>query len=242
MSVQNGVVVATVTAVKKGAVKVKYPWLHEREDQDRQTDWVRIAAPMAGDDRGMFFMPEVKDEVLVAFEKGDFGHPYVVGFLWNGKDAPPETDIKKRTIKSKTGHVLSFNDNIGQQEILIESQGRNTIRIKDIPSGKITVKTALGNTVEIDDTTGSVSITALTKISLQAPLIQLQAGAIQVIGALAVQGASALTGALTVQGATAITGQLAVQGNATITGVTTLVGPTPVPPGKLVEGAKLIIS
>lgn len=230
MSVQNGVVVATVTAVKKGAVKVKYPWLHEREDQDRQTDWVRIAAPMAGNDRGMFFMPEVQDEVLVAFEKGDFGHPYVVGFLWNGKDAPPETDVKKRTIKSKTGHVLSFNDNIGQQEILIESQGQNTIRIKDIPLGKITVKTALGNTVEIDDTTGSVSITALTKISLQAPLIQLQAGAIQVTGALAVQGASTLNGALTVQGATAITG------TTTITGPTTIaasVPPAPPPPPPL---------
>ena len=44
---------------------------------------------MAGDDRGTFFMPDVGDEVLVAFLAGDPQHPFVVGALWNGKDKPP---------------------------------------------------------------------------------------------------------------------------------------------------------
>jgi len=47
---------------------------------------------MAGKDRGIFFLPEVDDEVLVAFENGDINQPYVIGSLWNGVDVPPETN------------------------------------------------------------------------------------------------------------------------------------------------------
>src|SRR3972149_536693 len=69
-----------------GRVKIKFPWLSD----DNETDWVRIATLMAGGQRGGFFLPEVGDEVLVAFEHGDINHPYVIGALWNGVDKPPE--------------------------------------------------------------------------------------------------------------------------------------------------------
>ena len=57
--------------------------------------WAPVAAPLAGKKRGAFFMPELGDEVLVAFEHGDFDHPFIIGFLWNGVDTPPETDLQK---------------------------------------------------------------------------------------------------------------------------------------------------
>jgi phage protein D len=67
-------------------VKVKFPYL----TGDYATDWARVASAGAGRQRGIQFIPEVNDEVLVGFEFGDVHHPYVIGGLWNGKDAPPD--------------------------------------------------------------------------------------------------------------------------------------------------------
>ncbi|HET7771612.1 MAG TPA: VgrG-related protein, partial [Chloroflexota bacterium] len=117
----GGVVSAVVTNNKPtdaryaGQVKVKFPWLSDSEE----SRWARIAAPSAGSDRGFFFLPEINDEVLVAFEHGDINRPYVVGGLWNGKDLPPRdaraivaTDgrVKQRVIKSRTGHTVILDD------------------------------------------------------------------------------------------------------------------------------------
>ena len=92
-----GVAIGIVTSVNdpegRGRVRLNFPWLDLNS-----SDWAPVAAPMAGSKRGVFFMPEVDDEVLVAFEHGDFDHPFVVGFLWNGVDKPPETDRKNRVI------------------------------------------------------------------------------------------------------------------------------------------------
>ena len=63
-------------------VKVRFPWLN----QDHESNWARVATSMAGNGRGAYFLPEVDDEVLVAFEHGLIDQPYVIGSLWNGKD------------------------------------------------------------------------------------------------------------------------------------------------------------
>jgi uncharacterized protein involved in type VI secretion and phage assembly len=117
MMLMNGVVVGIVTKVRAGEVTVKYPWLHEKDEEEKESDWIRIATAMTGDDRGTFFMPEAEDEVLVAFEQGDFNHPYIVGFLWNGKDKPPENDTNIRMIKTKSGLKITFDDSSAEIEI-----------------------------------------------------------------------------------------------------------------------------
>jgi uncharacterized protein involved in type VI secretion and phage assembly len=66
-------------------VKVRYPW----HDSPTESYWARLATPMAGKERGMVLIPEVGDEVLVGFERGDLRFPYVIGALWNAKDKPP---------------------------------------------------------------------------------------------------------------------------------------------------------
>ena len=70
-------------------VKVTFPWLSE----DEESHWARISCLMAGDKRGALFLPEVGDEVLVAFEQGSFQRPYVLGGLHNGVDHPPDGDV-----------------------------------------------------------------------------------------------------------------------------------------------------
>ncbi len=68
-----------------GRVKLRFPWLTD----SHESSWARVAAPMAGNNRGAYFLPEVDDEVLVVFEQGDMRFPFVLGSLWNGKDKAP---------------------------------------------------------------------------------------------------------------------------------------------------------
>jgi uncharacterized protein involved in type VI secretion and phage assembly len=113
-----------------GRVKVKYPWLGD----DDESYWARIVTPMAGNERGVYFLPEVDDEVLVAFEHGSMGHAFVLGGLWNGKDKPPESnsDAKNnhRAIKSRSGHIIRFDDTDGAEKIeIVDKSGENKIVI-----------------------------------------------------------------------------------------------------------------
>ncbi len=75
--VYTGLVTNNQDPENRGRVKVKFPWLHASEE----SWWARVATFYAGKGRGSYFMPEVDDEVLVVFERGDFHHPYVVGSL-----------------------------------------------------------------------------------------------------------------------------------------------------------------
>ena len=68
----------------------RLPWSPD-PDSGFYEAWARQATLMAGNDRGTWFIPEVDDELLVVFEAGDPSRPYVIGALWNGRDAPPET-------------------------------------------------------------------------------------------------------------------------------------------------------
>jgi phage protein D/phage baseplate assembly protein gpV len=125
-----GAVVAIVTnsqdPQKLGRVKVKFPWLSE----DFESDWARVAMPGAGAERGMFIVPEVDDEVLVMFERGDMRQPFVLGGLYNGVDKPPadaycdgsDGGIKIRRWTSRNGHEISISDYSDEDSIIIRTK------------------------------------------------------------------------------------------------------------------------
>ena len=119
-----GVVTAIVKSLKdpegQGRIELQFPWLSDSV----RSSWAPVAAPLAGKERGLFFMPEEGDEVLVAFEHGSFDHPYIIGFLWNGVDTPPETDLKNRVIMTPGGHTLRFEDGDNKKVILQSSSGQ----------------------------------------------------------------------------------------------------------------------
>ena len=128
---------------------------------------------MAGPERGVYFLPEVDDEVLVAFEQGSPAAPYVLGGLWNGKDKPPESNSDgkndRRTIKSRSGHVIRLTDTKGQEQIEItDSSGNNSIVIST-KDNSVTVSASSGITIkgqeqiEITDSSGNNSIVISTK-------------------------------------------------------------------------------
>lgn len=190
-----GVVVGVVTnnqdPENMHRIKVRFPWL----SNDVESNWARMATPMAGNDRGVYFLPEVDDEVLVAFEHGRVDHPFVLGCLWNGQDSAPESNSdgenNHRTIKSRSGHVLRLNDKSGNETIeIIDKSGNNKIII-DTANNSITIEA--NSDITIKSSTG--------KLTMQANGIEMksQAG----VSVQAAQGLDLKAGAqVTVKGAT----------------------------------------
>jgi len=127
----KGVVTGQVTNVKdpdqQGRVQVSFPYLGGQNE----STWAPVATLMAGGKRGTWFMPEVGDEVLVAFNQDDVAHPYVIGFLWNGQDQPPDSDPSDRVIVTKAGHTLRFQDANGSQKVILESSSGQTVTLDD---------------------------------------------------------------------------------------------------------------
>lgn len=147
-----GVVTAIVTNLddpdQQGRVKVKFPWLGD----NIESTWARVAAPMAGADRGFLYLPEVDDEVLVAFEHDDINYPYILGGLWNGQDAPPANmsdvigsggQVQQRVIKTREGHLIILEDSPGGSPgiRIIDKTGNNQVLI-DSGANKITLEAA----------------------------------------------------------------------------------------------------
>jgi len=169
-----GVVTGIVTGVDDpdglGRVKLRFPWLAE----DYESWWVRVAAPGAGPDRGMVWLPEVNDEVLVAFEHGDTRSPFVVGSLWNGVDTPPLGDglvdgstgaVARRGFVSRLGHRLVFLDDDGQSGVAVLT-GDDALRLS-LNASTTTIRVASDGTVEITGSRG-VQISSDGAISIHA--------------------------------------------------------------------------
>lgn len=138
-----------------GRVKVRFPWLSDSDE----SAWARVLTPMAGKDRGLYCLPEVDDEVLVAFEHGRVEFPYVLGALWNGKDTPPVQGDKHndvRLLKSRSGHVIRLTDKEGSEKIEVIDKSEKNKLIIETSQNRITIQ-AQGDIV-IKSETGKISL------------------------------------------------------------------------------------
>jgi uncharacterized protein involved in type VI secretion and phage assembly len=182
----TGVVIGLVKDIDdpdgEGRIRVSFPWLGD----DAVSGWAPIAAPLGGKDRGYFYLPEIDDEALVAFEMGDFDHPFVLGFLHNGVDKPPTGGIDKhvRRIKSVAGHVVDLDDRSGSEKVHVKTNGGHLLDLRDndatieiATSGgqKITMtdqpaqlelKTTAGTTVTMGDTPSQVSVQTVSGVQV----------------------------------------------------------------------------
>ncbi|MFC4600194.1 phage baseplate assembly protein V [Cohnella hongkongensis] len=193
----QGVMVATVTNNKDpdglNRVKLKFPL----RENSHETDWAPLASLMSGNGQGTLFVPEVGDEVLVAFHLGHLNQPYVIGSLWNTARKPPAKDDKNnlRKIHSRAGHELIFDDT--------DSKGKVTLRTKqglklDIDEGadKVTIATkndaqsivlegSSANTITVKtgtnkitiDNKGNIKIESAKEITVKSAQINLEATA-----------------------------------------------------------------
>jgi uncharacterized protein involved in type VI secretion and phage assembly len=171
----KGVAIALVTQNKDEdglcRVKVSYPW----HDKPRESYWARLAMPMAGKDRGFVTIPEVGDEVVVAFEREDLRFPCVLGALWNGKEKPPfdNKDGKndKRMFKSRKKHLLVFDDGSKGVVELAHEKGRKIVFDDD----GFSVQDEKGNVVKVNSNSGAMTIEAKGSLTIKAASISIQA-------------------------------------------------------------------
>ena len=182
-----GIVTDNEDPDKLGRVRVKYPTLTE----DHESNWARVLGAGAGSDRGFDCLPEIDDEVLVGFEHGDIHRPYVLGGVWNGQDAPPESvgdsvsggKVRLRTFKTRTGHTLQFIEEDGggsQAGIHITSVYGHEIYLNDSEKS-ILVKTNGGHTLKLDDRSRNIEMSSTGSIAMDAPQkISLTVGGSQV--------------------------------------------------------------
>jgi len=168
----TGMVIGVVTNNKDpeelGRVRVKFPWLSDNDE----SAWARVVAPMAGNGRGFLYLPEVDDEVLIAFEHGDIHRPFVIGALWNGKDKLPmnasqavggDGKVNKRILKSRSGHTITLDDSDGGEEITIVDKTGNNKIVFHSPDNSMQIKVQGDLTIEAQ---GKITLKAMSGVDM----------------------------------------------------------------------------
>ena len=201
-----GLVTARVEKIEDdGTYRLKFFGMNGQDDDDQSAP-ARVMMPMAGGRRGVHFFPEPGDEVVVGFHEGDTNHPIILGAVWNSGSPPPDQAKQSasndvRTIVTRSGHELTFDDTPGSEKVTVRSQGGHVVVLDDTPaSPRIELTTNLGKRMLMDDSvpgrvlvetstcrislsaTGGVTIDATDSIALRAPRIQLT-GASVILGA-----------------------------------------------------------
>jgi uncharacterized protein involved in type VI secretion and phage assembly len=141
---------------------------------------------MAGNARGSWFIPDPGDEVLVMFEGGDPRRPHVIGGLWNGKDAPPETmdssgNNYKKSIVSRRNIRITLDDTDGQETLTLQTPAGQSIVIQD-GGPSIELSDANGNTLTLDSS--GVTIVTSNTVSIEAATATITAAQVNVNAAM----------------------------------------------------------
>ena len=164
-----------------GRIKVRLPWSPDNGKENYEA-WARIAMPLAGQNRGTWFIPDVNDEVLIAFESGNVRHPYVIGSLWNGIDTPHESmdgagENNIKSIKSRKNIKITFDDSNGQEKLTIETPGGRKVILAD-GENKIELSDMTGNSIKMESS--GITIRTSAKMTINANMLEITSSMITV--------------------------------------------------------------
>jgi hypothetical protein len=187
-----GTVINLADPMTLGRVQVQLRFI----DDIDLSPWARVASPMAGIAHGTYFIPNVMDEVLVAFEHGDINAPYIIGSLWNGLAPPPlPTPIPQiREIRTLVGNQITFLEVPPTIQLMTPTGQLVTL---GGPTGMTSIVSPTGVQILVGTTLVSVTpagvaitgktitIAGQTAISLTAPTISITAaGKCNIMGAM----------------------------------------------------------
>ncbi|SFU59553.1 phage baseplate assembly protein V [Pseudoduganella namucuonensis] len=167
-------VVDLVDPESTGRIKVKFPSFGAAGEN--VTAWARLLTPYADDGHGLQILPEVDTEVVVAFEAGDPRRPYIVGACWNGKAGLPEraeSANNLRTLKTRSGSQLQFDDTQGAFKVTLSMESGHQI-VMDDSAQEVSITHSNGCKIVLD-ISGKISITANSMVDVNASLINLHA-------------------------------------------------------------------
>ncbi len=188
-------------------VKVKIPSIKDSEE----SAWARLIATGAGKDRGLQWLPEVNDEVLIVFENNDINRPLVIGGLWSAKNNPPlpssgcldsgKVNTRQIVTRSGTKIVLEDDDNIitisnPDESYHLKISEKDT-KIEIISGGDISVEAQQNATVK---TQGDVNVEATGNVSVKGQQVEVSANTNAKITASANMNLEA-SGIMTIKGA-----------------------------------------
>jgi uncharacterized protein involved in type VI secretion and phage assembly len=168
-----GILLGIVTSIddpeNKNRVKVR---LLTQAKDNYETDFIRVASPFSGNEYGVFFMPEVDDEVIVGFNNGDIESPVVIGSLYNMKRKAPFTiengENTTKALVSKENNKIVIDDSDDNKSIVIQTKSEYKVVIDD-KNGKITISDkGENNGVLIDSNNGTIEVLAENEIKLKA--------------------------------------------------------------------------
>ena len=144
-----------------GRIRVQFLW-QEQLPGSRITPWLRITQPHGGDDKGFYFIPEIGEEVMVAFENGNGEKPYVVGTLYHGQQHPgnqwPDNSNNVKAIRTRNGHTVEIHD---------EGQG-GYIRIYDYQKENYILTYSTDEKLIKLESTGNIELYAANDIIMHA--------------------------------------------------------------------------
>ncbi len=143
----------TVTDVDATSLRIKAKVPSVLADQ--ATGWCEPCVPYAGKGVGMAFLPEVGAGVWIEFESGDVSYPIWVGCYWRDGEQPSDAAPAVKTIVTKSGHKLLFDDDA--QTITISDPNNNTVTLS---SDGITLKRG-SSTIELSDSEVNINDGAL---------------------------------------------------------------------------------
>jgi uncharacterized protein involved in type VI secretion and phage assembly len=171
----------------EGKVKVALPWSPDPGGSSYQV-WARVATMMAGNNQGSWFIPDTNVEVLVIFLGGDPRHPVVIGALWNGQDAPPQSmdsagSNNIKLIRSRNGVTITLDDTPGAESLTLETPGGQKIAMQDGP-GSILIQDSNGNSIQLG--TSGITINTSSQVSITASQAQVSASMVNVNAGMSV--------------------------------------------------------
>lgn len=155
-----------------GRVSVRFPWLSGPD----VSAWSTLTTPYADDDQGLQIMPEVDSQVIVAFEAGNLRRPYIIGSCWNGRASTPQNPEEAnniRTLKTRSGSELTFDDTQGSAKITLKTEGGHEL-VMDESASTVTLNHSSGHKIEFS-ASGAIEITANSTVELNAAAFNVHA-------------------------------------------------------------------
>ena len=144
--------------------------------------WARLLSAGAGADRGMYWVPDVGDLVVLAFVQGDARFPVVLGGLWSGNAAPPENmdgggRNNLKVMRSRKGVKVTLDDSDGQEQMVLETPGGQKLTLKDGP-GSCELVDSNGNSIKLESS--GITVTAAAQVKVEAATVEVSAGMVTV--------------------------------------------------------------
>lgn len=158
-----------------GRVEVRFPWLDRDGDKDVRA-WATLCSPYASKDQGFEFVPEKDSHVVVAFEAGNPRRPYILAAAWYGQAKQPfkpETPNNIRTLRSRAGSRLEFDDTKGAAKVRVTMASGHEVVLDDAAQ-QVTIQHSNRSCV-IRLTATSVTIDASSAVDITAPMVNVTA-------------------------------------------------------------------